>query len=109
MECDPEVPECRSGSPADVRTILPAEKLTHRVIHLEARRDALREDDQRARLSPVGILCGRLALQRHDLDADIIKEVYFFEYLLRQNATRAGPLSPGHCRRLERRYAHDAV
>jgi len=90
MECDPGVPEMSILEPGDVRTILPAEKLTHRVIHLE---------------SPTVTLCVKtinepglhqweyyadgLALQRHDLDADLIKGIYFFEYLLRQNATRA--------------------
>ncbi len=90
MECDPGVPEMAILEPGDVRTILPAEKLTHRVIHLE---------------SPTVTLCVKtinepglhqweyypdgLALQRHDLDADLIKGVYFFEYLLRQNAPRA--------------------
>ena len=90
MECDPGIPEMSILEPGDVRTILPAEKLTHRVIHLE---------------SPTVTLCVKtinepglhqweyyadgLALQRHDLDADLIKEIYFFEYLLRQNATRA--------------------
>jgi len=90
MVCDPGIPEMTILEPGDVRTILPAEQLTHRVIHLE---------------SPTVTLCVKtinepglhqweyypdgLALQRHDLDADLIKQVYFFEYLLRQNATRA--------------------
>ena len=35
MQCDPGIPRMTLLEPGDVRTILPGEKLTHRVIHLE--------------------------------------------------------------------------
>jgi len=85
MECDPGVPQMTILEPGDVRVILPGEELTHRVIHLQ---------------SPTVTLCVKtinepgihqwdyhpdgLALQRLDLDSRLIKEIYFFEYLLRR-------------------------
>jgi len=88
--CDPGVPRMEILQRGDVRAILPAARLTHRVIHLE---------------SPTVTLCVKtinepgihqwdyhpdgLALQRLDLDPDLIKEVYYFEYLLKRNATLA--------------------
>lgn len=90
MRCDPGVPRMAILEAGDVRPILPGEQLTHRVIHLE---------------SPTVTLCVKtinepglhqweyhpdgLAVQRHDLDADLIKALYYFEYLLKQNASRA--------------------
>jgi hypothetical protein len=90
VQCDPGIPQMEILQVGDVRVILPAEKLTHRVIHLE---------------SPTVTLCVKtinepgihqweyyahgLALQRLDLDADLIKEMYYFEYLLNRNAALA--------------------
>jgi len=96
--------------PGDVRAILPAEKLTHRVIHLE---------------SPTVTLCVKtinepglhqweyyadgLALQRHDLDADPHQGGLLLRIPAPAECDARGPLSPGHRRRVERRDAHDPV
>jgi hypothetical protein len=90
IACDPGVPQMTILQPGDVRVILPGEKLTHRVIHLE---------------SPTVTLCVKtinepgihqwdyhpdgLALQRLDLAPDLIKEIYYFDYLLKRDATLA--------------------
>ncbi|HEX7901071.1 MAG TPA: hypothetical protein VF950_25145 [Planctomycetota bacterium] len=90
MRCDPGVPRMELMETGDVHTILPGEKLTHRVIHLE---------------KPTVTLCLKtinepglyqwehfpdgLAVQRRDLTPGLIKRIYYFEYLLGQNATRA--------------------
>ncbi len=90
MQGDPGVPQMSILEPGDVRAILPAEELTHRVIHLESPTVTLcvktinEPDLYQWEYYPDG-----LALQRHDLDADLIKEMYYFEYLLQQNATQA--------------------
>jgi len=91
MQCDPGIPEMTLLESGAVRTILPGEKLTHRVIHLE---------------NPTVTLCIKtinepglyqweyypdgLAIQRRDLTPGFIKEVYYFQYLLGRNATVAG-------------------
>jgi len=90
VQCDPGIPRMTILQPGDVHVILPAEKLTHRVIHLE---------------SPTVTLCVKtinepgihqweyyphgLAMQRLDLDPDLIKEIYYFEYLLNRDTTLA--------------------
>lgn len=90
MKCDPGIPQMTLLEPGDVRTILPGEKLTHRVIHLE---------------NPTVTLCVKtinepglyqweyfpdgLAVQRRPLKPGLIKEIYYFQYLLGQNATFA--------------------
>ena len=87
---DPGVPEMEILGAGDVRGILPGEKLTHRVIHLE---------------NPTVTLCVKtinepgiyqweyhpdgLALLRLDLDGDLIKKIYYYDYLLRRNAALA--------------------
>ncbi|HZE98592.1 MAG TPA: hypothetical protein VE981_16290 [Planctomycetota bacterium] len=86
MDCDPGIPELALLGPGDVRTILPGEKLTHRVIHLE---------------NPTVTLCVKtinepglyqweyhpdgLAVQRRHLDPGLIKGLYYFQSLLGQN------------------------
>jgi hypothetical protein len=93
--CDPGIPRMTILQPGDVRVILPAGKLTHRVIHLE---------------SPTVTLCVKtinepgihqweyyphgLAMERLDLDPDLIKEIYYFEYLLHRDATLAARFLP---------------
>ncbi len=88
--CDPGVPQMTILQPGDVRVILPGERLTHRVIHLE---------------NPTVTLCVKtinepgihqwdyypdgLALQRLDLAPDLIKEIYYFDYLLSRNVMLA--------------------
>lgn len=77
-------------SVGDVRTIAPGVDLTHRVIHLE---------------NPTITLCVRtvsdtalrqwtylptgLAVQKSDVNEDLIKKVYFYQYLLGQDANQA--------------------
>ncbi len=84
------VPEMEILGAGDVRVILPGEKLTHRVIHLQ---------------NPTVTLCIKtinepgihqwefhpdgLALLRLDLDDDLIKSIYYYDYLLRRNAALA--------------------
>jgi len=90
MQCDPGTPEMSILEPGDVRPILPAEKLTHRVIHLESPTVTLCvKTINEPRLHQWEYYADGLAVQRHDLDPDLIKELYFFEYLLGQNATQA--------------------
>lgn len=90
MVADPGTPEMSVLHQGDVRAILPGEQLTHRVIHL---------------VSPTVTLCVKtineprlhqweyypdgLAVQRHDLDPDLVKALYFFDYLLRQDEAHA--------------------
>jgi hypothetical protein len=91
MVCDPGTPDLAILDPGDVRTILVGEKLTHRVIHLE---------------HPTVTLCVKtinepgiyqweyhpdgLAIQRRHVDQGLVKELYYFQYLLGQNAGLAG-------------------
>jgi hypothetical protein len=92
MQCEPGIPVMALLEPGDVRTILLGEKLTHRVIHLE---------------SPTVTLCVKtinepgiyqweyhpdgLAIQRRHLKPGLVKEIYFFQYLLGENPGRALP------------------
>jgi hypothetical protein len=90
MSCDPGIPRMTLLQPGDVRRILPGGKLTHRVIHLETPTVTLCVKT----INEPGIYqweyfpCG-LAVQRRDLDPGLIKEIYYFQYLLRQNARLA--------------------
>ncbi len=86
----PGVPDMEILGAGDVRVILPGERLTHRVIHLA---------------NPTVTLCVKtinepglqqwdyhpdgLALLRLDLDDDLIKKIYYYEYLLSRNAALA--------------------
>lgn len=90
MQCDRGVPQMEILEAGDVRAILPGEKLTHRVVHLE---------------NPTVTLCVKtinepgihqwdyhpdgLALQRLEVAPDLIKEIYYYDYLLKRNAALA--------------------
>lgn len=92
MTYDPRIPERAILEAGDVRTILPGERLTHRVIHLE---------------NPTVTLCVKtinepdlyqweyhangLALQRRHPHPDTIKAIYYYQYLAGQNSVLAGP------------------
>src|SRR5439155_8916147 len=90
MECEPGMPEMTLLEPGDVRTILPGEKLTHRVIHLEKPTVTLCvKTINEPRLYQWEYYPGGLAVQRRDLGPELIKEIYYFEYLLHRNAARA--------------------
>lgn len=90
MQADPGVPQMSILEPGDVRAILPGEQLTHRVIHLESPTVTLCvKTINEPRLHQWEYYPDGLAVQRHDLAPELIKELYFFEYLLRQDAARA--------------------
>ncbi len=90
MQYEPGIPEMTLLEAGDVRTIQAGERLVHRVIHLE---------------KPTVTLCLKtinepglyqweyhpdgLAVQRRDLHPDLIKRIYYFEYLLGREETRA--------------------
>ncbi len=90
LQCELGLPQMTILEPGDVRVILPGAKLRHRVIHLE---------------KPTVTLCVKtinepglhqwdyypdgLALQRLDLAPELMKEVYYFDYLLGRNAALA--------------------
>ncbi len=92
MTFAPGIPQRALLEAGDVRTILPGEKLTHRVIHLE---------------NPTVTLCVKtinepelyqweyhangLALQRRHPSPDSIKKIYYYQYLTGQNSPLAGP------------------
>jgi hypothetical protein len=92
MTFEPGIPERAILEAGDVRTILPGEKLTHRVIHLE---------------NPTVTLCVKtinepdlyqweyhangLALQRRHPSPDSIKKIYYYQYLTGQNPALAAP------------------
>jgi len=87
---DPGLPNRTILEPGDVRTILPGERLTHRVVHLE---------------NPTVTLCVKtinepglyqweyhangLALQRRHPTADTIKQIYYHQYLAGRNPVAA--------------------
>jgi len=86
----PGVPEMEILEAGDVRVILPGEKLTHRVIHLETPTVTLcvktinEPGSHQWEYHPDG-----LALLRLDLDGDLIKRVYYYDYLLGRNPALA--------------------
>jgi len=88
--CDPGIPRMTLLEPGAVLRILPGTKLTHRLIHLEKPTVTLcvktidEPDLYQWEHYPEG-----LAVHRRDLGPELIKEVYFFEYLLGQDAALA--------------------
>ena len=90
LECGLGVPQMSLLEPGDVRVILPGGKLTHRVVHLERPTVTLCvKTINEAGLHQWDYYPHGLALQRLDLDPDLIKEIYYFDYLLKRNATTA--------------------
>ena len=88
--CDPGTPERSILEPGDVRAILPGARLTHRVVHLERPTVTLCvKTINEPRLHQWDFHAGGLGIQRLDLDPDLIKKLYLFDYLLRENAARA--------------------
>lgn len=90
MQFEPGVPQMAILERGDVRTILPENQFIHRVIHLE---------------KPTVTLCVKtinepgirqweyhpdgLAMERLDVAADLIKELYYFDYLRPRDAALA--------------------
>jgi hypothetical protein len=88
--CDPGVPQMEILQRGDVRVILPAEGLTHRVVHLECPTVTLCvKTINEPRIHQWDYHPDGLALQRLDLDPDLIKGIYYFEYLLRRSTSLA--------------------
>jgi hypothetical protein len=87
MITDLGVPEMNLLYPGDVHTILPGKELTHRVVHLE---------------NPTVTLCVKtineptthqwnyfpngLAIQKRHVDGGLIKQLYYFQYLMGQSS-----------------------
>jgi len=97
--------------PGDVRTILPAEKLDPPGDPPGSPTVTLWRE--RRSTSPAftsgEYYADGLALAEARPGRGPHQEVYFCVNTCFGRMRRARPLSPGHCRRLERRYAHDAV
>jgi|SRR5579862_2349047 len=90
MEFDPGIPQMALLEPGDVRRILPGEKLTHRVIHLENPTVTLcvKTINEPGLYQWEYFNCG-VAVQKRDLTPDLIKKIYYFQYLLGQDAALA--------------------
>lgn len=90
LQCRPGTPAVALLDPGDVQAILPGERLTHRVIHLE---------------NPTVTLCVKtinepglyqweyfpdgLAVQRRNLDPGLIKGLYYYQYLVGRDPSQA--------------------
>jgi hypothetical protein len=89
MQVDPGTPEATLLGPGDVRAILPGDRRCHRVVHLERPTvilclKTINEPLQQWEYFPDG-----LAVQRRDLVPAVVKKLYYYDYLLRQDPGRA--------------------
>lgn len=77
-------------SAGDTRTIEPGKDLTHRVIHLEEPTVSLCvKTINEPTLTQWHHFENGLAIQKRHLDPDLIKQIYYFQYLAGQNGTLA--------------------
>jgi hypothetical protein len=74
----------------DTRTILPGKELTHRVIHLENPTVTLCvKTINESTLSQWNYFPNGLAVRKRHLDPGLIKQIYYFQYLMGQTADGA--------------------
>lgn len=89
MLADPGTPEVAILKAGDVRAILPGKQLTHRVIHLESPTVTLCVKTVNEALPQWEYYPDGLAVERRELPPDVVKKLYYYEYLLRQDPARA--------------------
>lgn len=90
MQFDPGIPQMEILEAGDVRVILPEDRFIHRVIHLEKPTVTLCvKTINEPRIHQWEYHPDGLALQRLDLAADLIKEIYYYDYLRSRNAALA--------------------
>lgn len=82
---DVGTPEATILEAGDVRAILPGEGLTHRVIHLDSPTVTLCVKTINEPLAQREHYPDGLAVDRHELAADVVKKLYYYDYLLRRN------------------------
>lgn len=84
---DMGIPEMTLLHAGDTRTILPGKELTHRVIHLENPTVTLCvKTINESTLSQWNYFPNGLAIRKRHLDPGLIKQVYYFQYLMGQSA-----------------------
>ena len=83
-------PEMEVLTPGDVRTIRPSQELTHRVIHLENPTVTLCvKTINEPEISQWHYFGNGLAIKKRHVPPGLIKEIYYFQYLMQQNSEYA--------------------
>jgi hypothetical protein len=86
------MPDMEVLTVGDVRTILPCKELTHRVIHLENPTVTLCvKSINESEISQWHFFANGLAIKKRHLPPGLIKEIYYFQYLILQDSDLAMP------------------